>query len=251
MSRVILTILFLVSVASALSGCSSADKHADSPEGSYALAQQFDKDERYDEAIKHYQDLKNKFPYSRYATMSELAIADDYFKQESYPEAQVAYQAFKDMHPKHPQVDYVTYKLAMSFFNQLPSTVDRDLSLAKSAILYFDEVLTQYPNSQYASECRDKKIATLKMLAGKEQYIADFYYKRSKYDSALLRYDDLLNKYPNLGFDEKALSRAAICAARSGEPDKAKKYLSTLESKFPKSGEISAARRAINKVEEE
>jgi|SRR6185312_10546770 len=244
MLRVIIPILLLISATSFLSACSSDEKHADTPEASFATAQEFDKDERFEEAIKRYQELKNKFPYSRYATMAELAIADDYFKQESYPEAQVAYQAFKDLHPKHPQIDYVTYRLAMSFFNQLPGTVDRDLSLAKSTVLYFDEVISQYPNSQYLAECREKKTATLKMLAGKEDYIADFYFKRGKYDSALLRYDGLIRKYPGLGFDAKAMSRAAICAAKNGEPDRAKKYIDELAQKFPGSSELSAAQRA-------
>lgn len=244
MLRVIFPILLLISATSFLSSCSSDEKHADSPEGAYATAQEFDKDERFEEAIKRYQELKNKFPYSRYAAMAELAIADDYFKQESYPEAQVAYQAFKDLHPKHPQIDYVTYRLAMSFYNQLPGTVDRDLTLAKSTILYFDEVISQYPNSKYISECREKKTATLKMLAAKEEYIADFYYKRGKYDSALLRYDGLAHKYAGLGFDAKALSRASICASKNGEPDKAKRYINELAKKFPGSSELSAARKA-------
>jgi outer membrane protein assembly factor BamD len=244
MLRVIFSVLLFISATSLLSACSSDDKHADSPEAAFATAQQFDKDERYEEAIKRYQDVKNKFPYSRYATMAELAIADDYFKQESFAEAQVSYQAFKDLHPKHPQIDYVTYRLAMSFFNQLPSTVDRDLTLARSAVLYFDEVISQYPNSQYVGECREKKTATLKMLAGKEVYIADFYFKRGKYDSALLRYNSLLQKYSGLGFDAKALSRAAICAAKNGEPDRAKNYISELEKKFPGSKELSEAKDA-------
>lgn len=243
MLRVIISVLLLISSISILSGCSSAEKKADTPEGAYAIAQEYDKDERYEEAIKRYQEVKNKFPYSKYATMSELAIADTYFKQESYPEAQVAYQTFKDLHPKHPQIDYVTYRLALSFYNQLPSTIDRDLSLAQSTMTYFDEVLTRYPNSEYAKDAREKKDATVKMLAAKEDYIGEFYFIREKCDSALPRYEALLKKYPGLGFDAKALARAAICAHKVGEPDKAKRYLAELEKKFPGSDELESAKK--------
>jgi outer membrane protein assembly factor BamD len=62
MLRVIISVLLLISSISLLSACSSADKKSDTPEGAYAIAQEFDKDERYDEAIKRYQDIKNKFP---------------------------------------------------------------------------------------------------------------------------------------------------------------------------------------------
>ncbi len=245
MLRVIFLILFLVSSISVFTACSSDDKKSDVAEAAFLNAQEYDKDERYEEAIKRYQEVKNKFPYSKYATMSELAIADAYYKQESFSESQVAYQAFKDLHPKHPQIDYVTFRLALSFFSQLPPTIDRDLTLAGSTILYFDEVTTQYPNSEYVKEAKEKKEATLKMLAGKEDYIGEFYFKREKYDSALSRYEGLLKRYAGLGFDAKALSRAAISASKMGEPDKAKKYLNDLQSKFPDSEELEFAKKGV------
>lgn len=228
-----------------VAGCASDDKKADTPEGAFALAQEYEKEDRFDEAIRRYQEVKNKFPYSKYATLAEMAIADTYFKQESYPEAQVAYQAFKDLHPKHPQTDYATYRLAMSFFKQLPTTVDRDLTLAGSSILYFDEVIKQYPNSTHVAESKEKKLEALKMLAGKEDYIANFYYIREKYDSALTRYEGLLAKYPNLGFDAKALARAAVSAKKVGEPNRARRYMTDLEKRFPGSDELAAAKKEV------
>lgn len=45
-------------------GCSSADKTHDRPEPLYQEAQEFEKAERYEEAIKRYTELKNRFPYS-------------------------------------------------------------------------------------------------------------------------------------------------------------------------------------------
>jgi len=246
MLRVIFPILLFISITSLFTGCSSNEKKSDEAAGAYSIAQEYDKDERYEEAIKRYQEVKNKFPYSKYATMAELSVADCYYKQESFPEAQVAYQAFKDLHPKHPQADYVTFRLAMSYFSQLPTTVDRDLTLSGSALIYFDEVIAQYPNSEYVKESQDKKMATLKMQAGKEDYIAEFYFIREKYDSALTRYEGLLKKFPNLGFDAKALSRAAVSASKIGDLDKSKKYLSELENKFPGSDELSFAKKGVN-----
>jgi outer membrane protein assembly factor BamD len=245
MLRVIISVLLLISGIWLTSACSSADKKADTPEGAYQLAQEFDKDERYEEAIKRYQEVKNKFPYSKYATMSELALADAYYKQESYPEAQVAYQAFKDLHPKHQQIDYATFRLAMSFFNQLPPTIDRDLTISQNALLYFDEVVNQYPNSEYVKEAQEKKATTLKMLADKENYIAEFYFIREKYDSAMNRYDALLKKYPGQGWDARALSHAAVAASKIGDADRAKKYLAELQKRFPGSEDYNFAKEGI------
>jgi len=226
-------------------GCGSNEKKADTAEGAYQLAQEYDKDERYEEAIRRYQEVKNKFPYSKYAVLSELAVADSYFKQESYPEAQVAYQSFKDLHPKHQQIDYVTYRLALSYYNQIPPTSDRDLSLGNNAIQYFDEVIRLYPNSEYVKDAQEKRAAALKLLAEKEIYIADFYFKKEKWDSARVRYENELKKYPGSGFDAKALSRAAICSYRASDVDHARVLIHQLQEKFPNSDELHDAEKEV------
>jgi outer membrane protein assembly factor BamD len=228
-----------------LTGCGTSETKTDTAESAYKTAEQFDKDERYEEAIRRYQEIKNKYPYSKYAVMSELSIADAYFKEESYPEAQVAYQAFKDLHPKHQEIDYVTYRLAMSYFNQLPPTEDRDLSLAPQAISFFDEVIRHYPSSQYVKDSQDKKAAIIKLQAEKEVYIADFYFKKQKWDSARKRYEDSVHKYPGSGLEAKALSRAAICAYKTTEIDDARKLLNELKDRFPESSEYRDAQKEI------
>ena len=224
-------------------GCSSADKHdINTADGAYASAEALEKDERYEEAIARYAEVKNKHPYSKYATMSELRIADVHYKREAFIEAQGAYQLFKEFHPKHPQSDYVTFRLAMSFFNQLPTSIDRDLSAADKAILYFDEVLTSYPSSPHVAEAKEKKAVALKMLGEKELYVARFYFKQKKYDSALKRYEYLLKSYPNLGFDPEALLGAANSANRSGERERALQHVRNLYAKFPQTDEAQRAK---------
>lgn len=236
---------FALLLLGCLIACSSSEKNADTPEGLYKIAEEFENADRYDLAVQRYGEVKNKFPYSAYATRAELAIADVHFKAEAWPEAQVAYQLFRDLHPKHPRVDYVVYRIGLSFYNQLPETVDRDLTLAKDAIASFSEVAERYPSSEYAKESLEKKDDCLKRLAGKEDYIGDFYFKRGLYESALPRYENLVKVYPGLGFDERALSRAAIAAAKTDQKDKARRYFNLLKKKYPGSDELGAAEREI------
>jgi outer membrane protein assembly factor BamD len=229
-----------------LAGCSSTpDIDTSTPEGAYKLAQKYEKDERFEEAIAHYTQLKNKHPYSKLATEAELRIAEIHFKRDEFVEAQNSYQVFKEMHPTHPQIDYVTYRLGLSFYNQLPSTIDRDLAVAERAILYFDEVTQSYAKSQYASEARDYKNKALKMLAEKENYIGHFYFIREHYESALGRYEGLLDKYPGLGFDSEALYGAAVSAYKIKELNKAKNYYRKLISDYKDSADAEKARREL------
>ena len=236
--------LLVLPVSFATTGCSSTPKiDPATPEGAYKLAEEYEKDERFEESVAKYTDVKNKHPYSRFATLAEMKIADVQFKRDAFIEAQYAYQTFKDLHPKHPQIDYVTFRLGLSIFNQLPSTTDRDLSLATKAILYFDEVLTSYSQSQYAKEAGEKKNEALRMLADKELYIANFYLKKKQYGSALGRYESLLRQYGNIvDFGPPALYGAAVSAKETGDRDKQNRFVNTLLTQYPGSSEASKAK---------
>lgn len=240
-----LRVIIILAALGTLVSCASVEKNATTPEGAFAIAEDYDKSERYEEAIRRYSEVKNKFPYSNFATKAELAIADVYFKQESYAEAQVSYQMFKELHPTAPNSDYVQFRIGMSYFNQLPSTIDRDLTLANETILNLTDLIKRFPNSEYAKEAQEKRSAAIKMLAEKEEYIADFYFKRKIFDSALSRYEGLYNNYRGLGFDAKALSRASISAQKLGNTAKAKKYEEILAREFPGSRELRDAEKEL------
>ncbi len=229
-----------------LCACSSNEKNFDDPEKAYNYAEEFVKKERFDEAIKRFQEVKNKFPYSRFAVLAELAIADTYFKQESFAEAQISYQSFRDLHPKNSQIDYVIFKIGLSYFEQLPSTVDRDIILANNAVSSFQEVIEGYPQSVHVKEATEKKQKSVLMLAQKELYIADFYFKKKQFESALGRYEDFLSKYPSLEDQERILSNAGISASKIGNSDKAKDFLSQLKNRFPQSRLISDLQKGIS-----
>lgn len=238
-------ILFMISNL-LLSACTTEEKKTDAAESTFVLAQEYEKDERYEEAIRKYTEVKNRFPYSQFAIKAELAIADVYFKEESFGEAQINYQTFRELHPKHAQIDYVIFRIGLSYFNQLPETIDRDLTYAHDAITTFDELMEKHPNSEYVKEAKEKKQAALKKLAEKEDYVGDFYFKRKVYDSALTRYEFLLKSYPQSELVEKALARAYYSALKSGEREKSKNYLNQLKKSYPNSKELSS----LNTVEE-
>lgn len=226
-----------------LSSCASDEKKTDTAEATFNLAQEYEKDERYEEAVKKYSEVKNKYPYSQFATRAELAIADVYYKEESFGEAQINYQTFRELHPTHPQTDYVIFRTGMSFYQQLPESIDRDLSLANDAISSFDELIQKHPQSEFMKEAKEKRESSLKKLAEKEDYVGDFYFKRKIFDSALLRYEYLLTSYPNLGLDERATARAYYSSVKVKDKVKTKKYREMLKTQYPQSKELSLLKK--------
>lgn len=241
----LLVILSLVTFG--LFGCAESEViDVNSAKGAFTRGERLAKNERFEEAIAYFHQVKNKYPYSKYAVAAELKVANIQFDRERYIEAETDYRLFKEFHPTHPEIDFVTFRLGLSYFKQLPDTIDRDLTLAHKAILYFDEVINSYSKSKYVPEARNYKREALKKLAGKEEYIANFYFIRKMYDSALGRYVDLLQKYPNIGYNKQALYGATISAYRDKNYAAARKYFQKLAATFPKSDERSKAEKELS-----
>lgn len=158
----------------------------------YKEAQMLKDDGHYIMATEKLNAIRAQFPYSYYATHAELMQADILFMQENYVESAAAYILFKDFHPKFKDTNYVIWRIAESFYNQLPSTFDRDLSPSYEAIKYYEEVVRVFPDSEEAKKAKDRISFCYEQLSKKERYIADFYYKTEVFDSARHRYLNIL-----------------------------------------------------------
>jgi outer membrane protein assembly factor BamD len=225
----------IVMIMSLLSfwGCSGKQVDESNPNEIYKDAEEDITDERYTMALDKLKNLKNRFPYSNLATTAKLRIADVYFLQESYIEAAGAYESFRDMHPKHEKADYVLFRIGESYYNQLPSTDDRDLTPATKAIDAYNELLQLYPKSQFLTDAQTHLKTATERLANKEKYIADFYYSHKQYDSAAGRYEKLTKTYPNSTVAQDAYWRWSQSLIRDNKGDEAKHVLKVYLSRFP------------------
>lgn len=215
-----------------LISCSTTeDIDVNSAEKAFKEAKEYEADERYEEALRRYDEIKNKFPYSTYSKESDLRIADIYFKKEEYASAALAYSNFKYLYPNHPQIPYVSLQLGLSYFNQLPSSIDRDLSKGVNAIQEFNLVIDKYPGTEFAKTAEEKKKATQDMLAEKELYIANFYFKKEKYLSALRRYEGLTKMPAPAKLTTEAYLKGARSAFEIGEVGKGKDLLEQLSKR--------------------
>ena len=174
--------------------------------------------ERYILATEKLAQLRSKYPYSYYATPSELMMADILFLQENYVEAAASYLVFKDLHPKHEKIPYVMSRVALSYYKQIPSTYDRDLHAAKEAIKYFKQIIDFYSGSAESVDAKKKIKECEELLMDKERYIADFYFRTEVYQAARYRYKTLLN-IPRLKkeFIFEAFSRILISSLERGK----------------------------------
>ncbi|MBF0361842.1 MAG: outer membrane protein assembly factor BamD [Oligoflexia bacterium] len=215
-------------------GCSSNQTKSDKTPAEilYKEAEQYVARERYLLATEKLNTLRSQFPYSYYATHAELLIADILFLQKSYIEAAASYMAFKELHPKHEKYAYVLWKIAESYYNQLPDTYDRDLSASVEAVKYYSEVINKYPTSTYLEESKRKLTAIEDMLMKRDIYIADFYYKTDVFDSARYRYLDIVDKYKDKKIQDYGMIRVVKSSFYMNSFDECVKYANEYSSKI-------------------
>jgi outer membrane protein assembly factor BamD len=155
----------VLSLAPSLVGCGSGFlstkrdgdvtvSYAADAEQNYLMGKKHLDDKSFPEALKYFEFVSARFPYSQYAALSDLGIADTQYTSERYIEAAERYRNFLKLHPTHPKVDYAAFQVGMSYVNQIPSdffilprATEKDQTDVKNALALFNEFVAGYPNS--------------------------------------------------------------------------------------------------------
>ncbi len=197
-----------------LSGCSffnetssGMDKSAEqlAAEASIAFNNQ-----DYNDAVKSYMDLRDWYPFSKYAILAELKIADSYFFLKDYAQAVAAYESFERLHPRNEAIPYVISQMGMCWFKQI-DTIDRDQTPSRNALDIFQRLSEQFPDSSHARDAQEYIKKCLENLAAHELYIADYYVKVKKYKAAAQRYEYIIANYPGTSQSRESADKLSLC----------------------------------------
>ncbi len=209
------------------------------------MAKQMEENKRFDEALLQYGNVKNRFPYSPLATSAELQIAEVHFKKKDFAQAQGAYQLFRELHPRHPKIGYVIYQIGESIYHQLPSSNDRDLSMAPLAVKYFKIAIRDHSQSEFTEKAKKRKKEIIEKLAQKELSIADFYFRTKAWKPALVRYEKYLQEYPTHKEVPHALYNGGLSAKKLKDESKQNSLFRQLIKTHPQSKEAQYAKRIL------
>lgn len=166
----------------------------------------------YSTAIENFEQLRDWYPFSRYAILAELKIADAHYQIEQYSEAIAAYEEFEQLHPRNEAIPYVIYQIGQSYYDQIDS-VDRDQTAAQEAVKVYRRLIRQFPDDPYANLAKVHTIKCFQSMAGHDLYVGKFYYKNKRYKAARQRFLAVINNYPDMGVHHQALLYIAACDA--------------------------------------
>ena len=234
-----LSILSLASITAC--GGKGAKKHSFRFSGSENAEQAFNKcvqlstKKKFQDSIDCLEIFKSRFPESPLAQEAELKIGDAYFKKKEYLLAAETYLLYPKLYPTGEKADYAYYRTGLSYLNQSPKKIDRDQEYLPSSIDYFSIVTSQYPNSQYYKISQYKLDEARRRIAKRNMYVAKFYYKFGEYKASIPRFEEVYQKFSNLGLDEEALYYTIRAYKELGKMDEAKATYEILKGKYPNS----------------
>ena len=241
-----LLIILLIILLTCLTSCSSAPqtkktKPIGKAEADYNKALKFFNKKLYFEAIPSFEELKDKFPVSPYATLAELRLGDCHFLQNELELAIHYYDNFKRLHPSNLNVPYSIYMTGMCYFDQILE-VDRDQTAALEAVEYFQSLVDLYPESPYSGKALCKISEAKKQIAEHETLVGLFYLENKKYKGATKRFIKLLKQYPASIDKEKIYYHIAQADFESGNVPRGNRIILLLENKYPEGTYTSLAK---------
>jgi outer membrane protein assembly factor BamD len=218
-NRVVKSVLMVITMAFFLSSCAWWDKNildrfSESEQKAVVELMEDGKEYlergRYKAAADTFQEVADRYPYSKFAIEAELKYADALYLKKDYDAAYDAYSDFERMHPRNKDIPYVIYQKGMCDFEKI-STIDRAQASTIKAKEEFERLVNRYPRSAYTPMAQRRIRECYINLAEYELYVGHYYFRMKKYEAAMARYRHLIENYPDMGQYHEAMEYLSRC----------------------------------------
>jgi outer membrane protein assembly factor BamD len=184
---------------------------------------------------------------SIYDALTLLKRGEAYFVKGEYIEASQEFLRFLELHPFHRMAAFAQYRLGMSYYHQM-NTNDRDPGPMEKALAAFQKVVTQYPESLYTDESREKIGVLQHRQAEHHFYVGHFYYKNSAYPAAISRFKKVLAQEEQGSLAEKTLYYLGLSHYYGGDQKNAHEVFEKLLKEHPRSSYTRESEEMISNL---
>ena len=198
-------------------------------------------------AARKFNEVERIYPQSIWAPRSLLMSAYSYYTYNYYSDAISELEKFIVKYKNNPRIDYAYYLLALSHFNQIVDE-KKDLNEILKSKKYFNFVVKNYPNTDFATDAKFKLDLIEEILASKEMYLARYYLEKEKWIPAINRFKKVVKDYQKTIYVEEALHRLTEIYYRLGLIDESKKYAVLLGYNYQSSEWYEQSYKIFNKT---
>lgn len=225
----------VITLAAALGACSTDDAVDTSErpvEVLYNDAQDAFDAETYKTAATLFADVERQHPYSRWASRALLMSGYASYLDNEYEDAIATLQRFIELHPGDDNIAYAYYLRGLCYYEQI-TDVQRDQTFAEQARDTLQEVVSRFPDSDYARDARLKIDLTNDHLAGKHMEVGRYYLKRGQHLAAINRFRRVIEEHQTTTHVPEALHRLTEAYLALGVVPEARASAAVLGHNFP------------------
>lgn len=236
MKKIIYLLPFVCSMM--LSACASNEStipdEDKSAETLYNEAYDYLEKTSYQKAAETFDKVEMEHPYSKWVVKSKLMSAYAYYKDEKYDDSIATLDRFIRLHPGNKDIAYAYYLKGVCYYNQIAPS-QKEQSATKDAYETFSQVITMFPDSQYAADAKGKMALIEDHLAGHEMNVGRYYLQNKEYISALNRFSTVTDVYQTTAQIEESLYREVEIFTILGLQNEAHKKAEILRRNYPDS----------------
>ena len=208
----------------------------------YRRAQNGLRSGNFTQSITRLQRLEARFPFGRYAEQAQLELIYANHMARDLDAAEAAAERFIRLHPQHPNVDYAHYMKGLTALARdrgakgrfiKTELSQRDVSNLRQAFADFNDLISRFPDSEYAKDAQQRMIYARNMLADAEVNVASYYLGRGAYVAAANRARQVIESYSQTQAAPDALAILVEANWKLGLADAATDALEVLALNFP------------------
>jgi outer membrane protein assembly factor BamD len=190
--------------------------------------------QNYLTAIKTLEKLERQHPNGEYSEKAKLMLVFAHYRIGKFDEAVLAADRYTALHASSPEVPYVLYLKGNSYFAQIRD-ITRDQQISQNAIETYALIISNYPNSKYAKDAREKLVIAIDQLAGKEMSVGRYYMGTGNYLAAINRFRTVAEQFQTSTHIEEALYRLTEANLAIGLTSEAQTAAAVLGHNYPQS----------------
>tara|TARA_A100001011_G_scaffold66078_1_gene67107 strand:+ start:80 stop:910 length:831 start_codon:yes stop_codon:yes gene_type:complete len=197
-------------------------------------------------ATRRFNEAELLYPQSEWASKSILMSAYAFYSQNYYERSIFELDRFISKYPKHKNIDYAYFLLAMNHYENIIDE-KKDLEPLLLSKEKFEYIVKNFPETDFAQDSIYKLALIQDVLASKEMHIGKYYLKRKKWIAAINRFKTVLSDYETTVYVEEALHRLVETYYKIGLVDEAEKYANVLGYNYQSSKWYEQSYKIFNK----
>ena len=197
-------------------------------------------------ASRKFNEAELLYPQSEWAAKAILMSAYAFYSQNYYERSVTELERFISKYPKHKNLDYAYFLLAMNYYENIVDE-KKDLEPLLLSKEKFEYIITNYPGTDFAQDAAYKIGLIQDVLASKEMHIGKYYIKRKKWVAAINRFKTVVEDYETTVYVEEALHRLVETYYKIGLEQEAQKYANVLGYNYQSSMWYEQSYKVFNK----